>query len=346
MLPRRLKLAYITIPGARRTLRWSAAWDRIVRPRPLPADPYMSRQDSAVAMEQGRLFDQSRDLGVSYTVHRPAELSGLHPVVIYSTPMDWGVRRPTPTAFYLAEHMARAGYIAINIGKSDSDRFVVPHDVDTIADQQAYMRQVAFSDHTHHERFRDLSFVIDMIERWNETGPLAGHVDCARIGMCGHSFGGHTTLALIGQRIGAGRRSYRDPRIKAAIIYSVSPAASPNAPDGIYADIRLPVCHMSGTDDYSWGIVTLPEDRLWPYHKTTAPDQYAVVLKGADHRSFDGGRDARGTANGRERLNLQLIRSISLAFWDAHLRGDPAARRWLRSELPRVMRGKGRSMFR
>lgn len=323
-------------------------WEQLTCSGPLPRDPYVGPGPAVdICCENGELLDESRGLGLSYSLHRPARLDGLHPVVIYSAPMNWGGRFPrTPVAHYLAAHMARAGYLAINVTRMDSDRFILAQDIATVGNPQKYIRDIIRDPSAPHQRFLDYSFLIDRVLAWNTSGQLAGHVDADRIGMCGHSFGAKTTMALIGERIGPSRRSYRDARLKAALILSLGPSVAPEDPSDIYDDIRIPLCFMGGSRDFSWDRPGPPEDRVRPYYWTDAPVQYKVVLKGADHLTFPGGRADAGVASTRERRNHQFIRSIALAFWDGHLRGDEDAATWLRGGLHDALRGNGRAEHR
>lgn len=237
--------------------------------------------------------------------------------------------------------MARAGYVAINVVHTDSDRFILHRDITAVRDIRKYIHDTIRDPDTPHNRFLDIVFLIDSILGWNAEGPLAGHIDAGRIGLCGHSFGAKTAMALIGERIGPSRRSYRDERVKAAIIYSLGPSVQPEDPSDVYQDIRIPVCFMGGSRDFSWDKPGPLEDRLRPYHWLDAPVRYKVVLKGADHLTFPGGRAEAGAATTRERRNHQFIRSVSEAFWDAHLRDDVYARQWLGEGLRRALRGNG-----
>ena len=47
-------------------------------------------------------------------------------------------------------------------------------------------------------RVRDVPAVLDQLDTWNKSGPLAGRMDLEKIGMSGHSFGAVTTEAVSG----------------------------------------------------------------------------------------------------------------------------------------------------
>jgi predicted dienelactone hydrolase len=342
---RRLALAATWLPAVRQARRILMPLDVLTCSGPLGRDSYVpDRPAGRITTTSGRFFDASRDLGMSWVLHRPEAPEEPMPVVVYATPMDWGGRRRrTPLAGYLGEHLARHGYASLHVHEHDSDRYVFPHPVEEAPDQRAYVRDSIRDGDRGHHRFLDLVFVLDQLESWNRTGPLAGMLDMGRLGMAGHSYGARSTLALLGERIGTSRRSYRDRRIRAGMIYSVAPSVPPDTPESIYEDIDIPVCVMAGGRDFSWDTPSLPSDRLTPFRKMRQSPRYMVMLKGADHLTFPAGRAEAGTANPRERRNHQLIRAISLAFWDAFLLGDETARSWLDRELAAAMKGNGRA---
>ena len=283
---------------------------------------------------------------LSYSIVRPAESDEPMPVIVFSVPMVWGRRHVAPPANYISEYLAHAGYLVIRIVHRDSDRDIFPDDIDNVDDRYAYISINIRQPERSHARFLDIPFLLDCLEQWNVDHPaLAGRIDMARIGLSGNSFGATTALAAIGEAFGNGV-DYRDSRAKAIIAYSRSPSLDPFAPEETCARITVPVMHMCGSHDISWSEPGLPEDRVLTYDHINATNQYRLVLKGADHVTFPGGRGDAGTARPREQRNHQLIKSVSLAFWDAYLRDDAAAKKWLREELPGVLGRDGKFEWR
>jgi acyl-coenzyme A synthetase/AMP-(fatty) acid ligase len=86
-----------------------------------------------------------------------------------------------------------------------------------------------------------------------------------------------------------------------------------------------------------------PECRL---PEALSGDQYALVLRGADHQTFGGQRADQLLANRREQLCHQFIRCASLAFWDAYLKDNHQARDWLRHRLGPELGRDGTVRFR
>ncbi len=89
---------------------------------------------------------------------------------------------------------------------------------------------------------------------------------------------------------------------------------------------------MTGTQDNSPINDTSAADRLIPFEYIAAPDQYLVNFEGGDHMIF-GGRNVRGTQNRDAAKDEQfhvLINKLSVAFFDAYLKGDAQQKQWLK----------------
>ncbi len=207
---------------------------------------------------------------------------------------------------------------------------------------------------------KDVSFVINEMLRRNgdSASPLAGTMDEARIGMAGHSLGGLTTLLTA---YGADR----DPRLKA--ILPISPVGC-LFPASVTSDRTLPVMVVGGSDE-----VIVDPGWIKMAYDAVPPPKYRVEIIGADHVRFadvnipdsqianvvgnlegsDFIADALKTAAGdganastclqrtmvsdepisgdRQR---ELLRTVGVPFFDAYLRDDAGAMRFLRETLP------------
>ena len=193
------------------------------------------------------------------------------------------------------------------------------------------MKAAAMNPENAVNRPRDVSFAIDQAEQIQAgDSPLAGRLDMQRIGLAGHSFGAHTVLAVAGQLLagGDGREiSLHDARVKAAI------AMSPQAPrrielaDRLYAPVKIPCFHMTGTHDESPLGLTDVAGRRVAFDHIRGGDQYLLIFAGGDHMVF---ADRRGQRHAeRDAVLHRLIQAASTAFWDAYLKGDAEAKAWL-----------------
>jgi len=141
---------------------------------------------------------------------------------------------------------------------------------------------------------------------------------------------------------------FSDPRIKAALPMSAPVPRDKSRLDQAFGRIAVPCLHMTGTlDDSPIGETSAAERRL-PFDHINGADQYLVVFTGGDHMIFSGRPKASAAAGGGDKDSLfqELIRQASTVFWDAYLREEPAAKKWLaegglnRSSVKRHLRKK------
>jgi len=203
---------------------------------------------------------------------------------------------------FLAEHWATNGYVCVVVQHPGSDDSVWRGQRDKLG----AMRKAGNWENAR-ARPLDVSFVITQMCR-------DPRINTNAIGVAGHSFGAQTTLLMIGQRLAG--KSYRDPRVKAAI-----PMSSPRPLLGdVYRDVTIPCLHLTGTKDDSPIFNTTAKDRRFAFDNIHNAEQWLVTFNDATHMTFAG----RGTAK-----HLDLVREITTKFWDAHLKRDRAAQTWL-----------------
>lgn len=278
--------------------------------------------------------DEARGRDIPIRVMLPATTSAA-PVVVFSHGLG-GSREGNP---YLGEHWSGRGYAVVYVQHPGSDA-AVWKDV-APAERMAAMKSAA-SLQNYLLRVRDIPCVLDQLTAWNaEAGhALAGRLDLARVGMSGHSFGAQTTQAVSGETF-PGDRRLTDPRIRAAVLFS------PDAPAGreagpAFAQVAIPWMLMTGTKD--GGVVgkATPESRLKVFPALPAGDKFQVVLENAEHSAFSD-RALPGDKEPRNPNHHRVILALSTAFWDAYLRGEAAAKEWLKGDGPRsVLEAKDR----
>jgi predicted dienelactone hydrolase len=273
--------------------------------------------------------DSARDgREVPYRIYAPPAAACPCPVVLFSHGLG-GSREAAP---YLGLFLAAHGYVVVNIQHPGSDASVW-QGLDNRNEIVAALVRAARDLDSAVARFEDVPFALDSLQAMNAAGPLAGRFDLSRIGMSGHSYGAISTMVAAGQRMGPRAQfSFRESRIRGAIAYS--PSLPRNARDlaATYRDIAIPVIHITGTEDGSplataQGETFSPESRTKPFQAIGAPDQYLLVLTGADHMVF-GGQRPGGAAPGDAAIQDAVALS-SLAFWQAILKNDATARAWL-----------------
>jgi predicted dienelactone hydrolase len=230
------------------------------------------------------------------------------------------------------ERWASYGFVVIHLQHPGSDESVWRG-----AERPAQSLRGAASLDQYLARVADVKFVLDELQRRQQRGDaMATRVDLARIGMSGHSFGAQTTQALAGQRfdVPASARAFAaalaEPRLRAFIAFS--PSARSHQAAGQFSAITRPFMSITGTADgmVGMGLGVEPSLRRVPFEGMPGPDQYLVVLDGAEHMIFNGApRGRRGPADARDARQTALVAAVTTAFWLAYLTDDPAAKDWL-----------------
>ncbi len=227
------------------------------------------------------------------------------------------------------EHWASHGYIVVHIQHPGSDESVWQGKKggEAVGSMKAAMTMSNMG-----LRIGDVHFVIDEIVRRSKLDDNEFRfADVSKIGMSGHSFGAQTTMAIAGQATPAGRgQSGFDNRITAAIAFSPNARIKVSL-DKQFGDIRLPVFSITGTLDGSvLNDGTEAAHRMLPYQHMPVGDKYLVVYDGGVHMIFGGQNTAgRRSMAVRDVAIQQDVKASTLAFWNAYLKNDAGALKWL-----------------
>ena len=107
-----------------------------------------------------------------------------------------------------------------------------------------------------------------------------------------------------------------------------------------FGSVGIPWLLMTGTKDLApIGEADL-ESRLAVFPALPPGGKYELVLDGAEHSAFTD-RALPGDTAPRNPNHHRVILALTTAFWDAWLRGDPDARRWLDGNGPRTVLESG-----
>ena len=243
----------------------------------------------------------------------------LSPIILFSH----GLGGSREASAFLGKYWAKHGYVAVFMQHAGSDSEVMKS---SQRGGRLGALKSAMSRQASTDRFGDVTFVIDQLELWNSSSdhPLGGKLDLEKIGMSGHSFGAITTQGLMGQKF-ALPRSHADPRLDAFFAMSPSPGQG-LTPSQAFGHIKSPALMMTGSEDMIKLTPHLtPEKRSQVYGGLPAGDKYQLFLEGATHFAFSDGK--------RQKIphHHPAIQVISTRFWDAYLKGDQSAKKWLQS---------------
>jgi len=265
--------------------------------------------------------DAVRKRDIPVRVYMPQETLPA-PVVLFSH----GLGGSREGSGYLGRHWAGHGYWAVFLQHSGSDTSTW---ADVPLNRRLEVLREAADLRNFLLRVKDVSAVLDQLERWNHMDGhvLKGKIDLQFVGMSGHSFGAVTTQAVSGQKFGRSRMVSADSRIDASVIMSPS---SPNAgrPENAFGEVSVPWLLMTGTKDISVIGNADMKSRLAVFPALPPGGKYELVLDKAEHSAFTD-RSLPGDTEPRNPNHHRVILALSTAFWDAYLRNNIAARRWL-----------------
>jgi predicted dienelactone hydrolase len=298
-------------------------------PVPAASSAYESAGPFKVESVDETWDDQARKrklpIRVLFPASAQAESATKFPLVVFSH----GLGGSKAAGKLWAEHWVSHGYIVVHVQHPGSDEAIWKDK--PLAQVESSLKD-AMTMNNLGLRVGDVHFVIDEIVRRSDGKDVVfKNADSKKIGMSGHSFGAQTTLSVAGQVSPAVRgQSGFDKRVSAAI------ALSPNARNKTkmekqFGDIRLPFFSVTGTKDGEvLGDGTTVEHRTLPFQHMPAGDKYLLVLDGGDHMIFGGQSGVRRKAFTDRELDIrQDVRAATLAFWNAYLKDDTAAKTWL-----------------
>jgi len=256
---------------------------------------------------------------VAWKLYRPRD-AGPVPLVVWSP----GAGGSATGASYLGEHLASWGFAALHLTHQGSDgRALLLHGGE--------IRAAVNDPQMGADRYRDVQFAVRQVAA-SAQGAWAGQVDASRLGMSGHSFGAITTLIACGQAVPGFGQSLAVPAFRGGFAMSPSPPRA-GYDDGAatFAHMLCPLFHLTGTEDDTPVETFPPAARRIPFERIGDVDQCLLVIAGGTHMTFSGRSWGFGALRSDPRLaeHLPLVEAAAVAFWDARLRDDAAARAWL-----------------
>jgi len=278
--------------------------------------------------------NRNRDVPVRIRIPQARNANEKFPIIIFSHAL--GGSREEGERW--GEYWAANGYYVVHVQHRGSDEELWKAAEDRIA----FLKNLSASANLSQliDRVFDIQFVLNEASIKSEFA----RADFTRVGMSGHSFGAYTTQALVGQKVA--RRmapKLNDARIKAAIAFSPSVRNRVDA-ESQFEDVTVPFMSVTGTLDGEESSITFsPDERTRPFYALPPGQKYLLVFKDGDHAVFAGRAQAlldRKRAPEAVEADARIVRAtqvLTLAFWDAYLKGNANAERWLVTQSRRML---------
>src|ERR1700736_2820637 len=275
------------------------------------------------------LHDEKRNKDVRVRIFYPV-IAGKYPVIIFSH----GAGGSDTCCESLTRHWATYGYITLQPIHDDS---VAQRR--SSADENAHFpqagREALKNPALWESRPLDISFLLDSLSALQKrVAGLNGKIDTSRIGIAGHSMGAYTAEAIAGALVdlpGHPGQNFADARAKAILCLSPQGPGQFGLSARSFSNVSLPFMGITGSLDNLGPLANAAWHRI-PFEHSQPSDKYEVFIQGASHMSFITAEIANTARSSQAAAILGYTNSASLAFWDAYLKDDPAAKNFLQSD--------------
>lgn len=275
------------------------------------------------------LHDAKRDKDLHVRLFYPKE-PGSYPVIVFSH----GAGGSQSCCEALTRHWATYGYVTMQPTHDDSTlqrRNSGEEDINFLKAVSEALKKPAL----WQSRPQDISFVLDSLPVLQKRIPgLAGKIDAEHIGVGGHSMGAFTADAIAGALVdlpGHPATNFTDPRVRAVLLLSPQGPGEFGLTDHSWDRLALPLLSMTGSLDLGAGNQG-PDWKKIPFERSQPGAKYHVFIQGANHMSFINAKTLLPAHASQSDSILGYTNAASLAFWDAYLKADSAAKNYLQSD--------------
>jgi predicted dienelactone hydrolase len=289
------------------------------------SDPQYQTGQGSLQLDSAniKLRDTKRNKDLPVFAYFPKE-AGSYPVIVFSH----GALGSGKSYANLLSFWAGRGYVCLAPTHDDS-LTLHPEQI-----RKQGGREVAREEFTQlfHDppgwknRAADISLVIDSLDQVQKLAPaLKGKLDAVHIGVGGHSYGAYTTHLVSGALVDLPEEkahSFKDDRAKAFLVLSGAGPSQMGLTEHSWDHCDKPMMFETGSRDPG-AKGQGPMWRLHAYDSCPAGDKYSIYIENASHFTFVGRQESK---------EFDVVKASSIAFWDAYLKDDPAARGYLKSD--------------
>ena len=289
------------------------------------------------------LHDPARSKKLQLRVSYPAA-EGMYPTIVFSHGASGSKDAYQPLISYWVTH----GYVCIQPTHGDSLTLLTREERRRFATLFDYICSSHVRDQWR-SRVEDVQFVLDCLPEIaaRETS-LQRRLDPSRIGMGGHSFGSQTAQLVAGMslRLPDTPERFSQPDARPGAFMMLSPQGPGGTiDDDSWSQMVRPTFMATGSNDnsskgrpHTW--------RMEAFARLPAREKYLLFIHDG-HHDFGGISGSRYPwAGPHNPQHVECVRAATLAFWDAHLKDDAAARSYLQTDaLAAASQGMARISF-
>jgi predicted dienelactone hydrolase len=185
----------------------------------------------------------------------------------------------------------------------------------------------------------DVSSVIDSLAALQTRFPaIGGKLDARHIGVAGNAGGAVAAEAIAGALVelpGRPRANLADPRVRAVLCISPQGPGQSGFSEHSFDQLVLPYLGITSTRDTAPAKFAATTWQKAPFERSQPGDKYELfVQERHETSSADERYEAAGAYGEHDRPLGSIaghIHAATLAFWDAYLKHDIAAKRYLES---------------
>jgi predicted dienelactone hydrolase len=275
------------------------------------------------------LHDEKRNKDVRVRIFYPV-IAGKYPAIVFSH----GAGGSDNCCESLTRHWATYGYITLQPIHDDSVAQRWSSGDENARFPQA-VREALKNPALWESRPRDISFVLDSLaDLQKRVAGLNGKIDTSRVGVAGHSMGAYTAEAIGGALVdlpGHAGENFSDPRAKAILCLSPQGLGQFGLTAHSFSNVSVPFMGITGSLDNLGPQANAAWHKI-PFERSRPGDKYELFIQGASHMSFITAETANSARSSHAAAILGYTNSASLAFWDAYLKNDAAAKKFLQSD--------------
>jgi predicted dienelactone hydrolase len=289
------------------------------------------------------LHDMARNADIHVRILSP-KAAGKFPVIIFS-PDD---RQSEECCEALIRDWVSHGYVVVQIASSA----VLPTDSHVVGSVHRMPWKSAGPAHrsvaASGPGALDISSVIDSLADLQTRFPtIRTKLDRAHIGVAGNADGATAAEAIAGALVelpGQPAANLADPRVRAVLCISPQGPGQSGFTGHSFDQLILPYLGIASTDDTAPAKSGSADWHKAPFERSQPGDKYELSVRGGGHSSMVAERhdfsDDSNQSGEPSESTAGHIRAATLAFWEAYLKHDAAARRYLESDaLEKASRG-------